>query len=99
MKRTAENQYPFESEVYQAAWWMYHYGASSPKRHVIFSNTPHVAKLSLGRLLGWNAAMNKGKKPCRTYQGKDGKKRFHGTRHLKRTEKLVSMFGAHGIYL
>ena len=80
------------NEVFQAAWWMYHYWASSPKRHVIYSNSRHVAKLNLGPLQGWRAAMNKGKKPCRTYQGKDGKKRFHGTRYLKRTEKLVSMF-------
>ena len=64
------------------------------KRHVIFSNSPHVSKLSMGPLLGWKAILNQGRKPCRSYKGKDGKRRFHGTRHLKRTEKLVLKFGA-----
>ena len=73
---------------------MYHYGASSPKRHVIFSNSPHVSKLSMGRLLGWKAASNQGRKPCRSYIGKDGKRRFNGTRHLKGTENLISIWGA-----
>lgn len=96
-KNNSRNIFHFESEVFQASWWMYHYGSTSPKRHVIFSNSSHVSKLSMGRLLGWKAASNHGRKPCRSYKGKDGKRRFHGTRHLKRTEKLVSMFGAHGI--
>ena len=66
---------------------MLHYGSSSPKRHVIFSNSPHISKLSLGSLRGWKSENNKGKKPCRSYIGKDGKRKFHGPRHLKRTEK------------
>lgn len=78
------------SEVFQANWWMYHYGSSSPKRHIMFSNAPHICKLNLGRLLGWRSANNKDSKPCRSYIGKDGKRRFHGTKHLKKTENLGS---------
>lgn len=42
----------------------------------------------MGRLVGWKSKMNAGKKPTRTYRAKDGRQRFHGTRHLKSTEKL-----------
>ena len=73
------------------SWWMRHYGSESPKRHVMFANTPWISRLSLGRLFGWKAEINKGTKPCRSYISKDGKRRFHGTRFLKRTELLVEV--------
>ena len=66
---------------------MLHYGASSPKRHVMFANTPHVNKLPMGRLLGWKKEMNLSTKPCKSYM-KDGRRRFHGTKFLKKTERL-----------
>lgn len=83
-------------KVYEASWYMLHYGASSPKRHVMFSNSPHINKLWVSRLLGWKKSNNVETKPCRTYHDRSGKKRFVGTRFLKGTETLGSpcvMFG------
>lgn len=80
----------YATKVYQGSWWMIHYGGSSPKRHIMFSNSPAVSKLCKGRLQGWKAHMNKESKPCRSYKGKDGRRRFHGTKNLKSTEKLIS---------
>ena len=75
-------------QVYEASWYMLHYGASSPKRHVMFSNSPHISKLWVSRLVGWKKSNNAGAKPCRTYHDRSGKKRFVGTRFLKGTETL-----------
>ena len=55
-----------------------------------FRTPPAVSKLCQGRLQGWKAHMNKGSKPCKSYKGKDGRRRFHGTKNLKATEKLIS---------
>lgn len=80
------------SEVFESCWWMRHYGGESPKRHVMFSNSPWVVELSLGRLVGWKKENNEGKKPCRTYVDSKGVRRFVGTKHLKGTEPLGCMF-------
>ena len=63
------------------------YGAGSPKRHVMFANSPHVVELSLGKLRGWKKEANTAQEPCRTYTDKNGKKRFCGTKFLKQTER------------
>ena len=66
----------------------------------MFSNSPHISKLSLGSLRGWKSENNQGKKPCRSYIGKDGKRKFNGTRHLKKNGETCLMVevGVMGIY-
>ncbi len=75
-------------QVYEASWYMLHYGSSSPKRHVMFSNSSHITKLWRGKLLGWKKNNNSDTKPCKTYLDGSGRKRFCGTKFLKSTEKL-----------
>lgn len=75
-------------KVYEASWYMLHYGASSPKRRIMFSNSPHILKLWKSRLVGWKKENNVATKPCKTYIDGSGKKRFVGTKFLKSTETL-----------
>lgn len=51
----------------------------------------------MGRLGGWKSWMNQGKKPCVSYKSKDGRRRFHGTRHLKGTEILAADWEGGGV--
>ena len=76
------------AQVFEGSWYMLHYGSGSPKRHVMFSNSPHVARLWVSKLTGWTKDQNRDRKPCRTYVDKSGKKRFVGTKFLKGTETL-----------
>lgn len=64
-------------------------GGSSPKRHVAWSNSPEVGRLSLtGKLRGWNPKSNRNAKTYRSYVDAAGRTRFEGTQHLKRTQRL-----------
>lgn len=72
---------------------MRHYGGPTPKRHIAFSNSPTIAKLSMGRLVGWvkakQAAEREGKpvkKLVSKYKDKSGKLRYKGEKALKSSE-------------
>jgi hypothetical protein len=67
-------------------WWMVHYGSKSPKRHIAYSNNKDISRLNRGRLTGWKSENNANTKPVRTYMDKNGKKKFVGTKHLKKTQ-------------
>lgn len=71
--------------VYKSAWWMWHYGAKTPKRHYALSNSKGIASLNRGTLTGWSAAMDPENKTTRRYVDTAGRKRFVGTKHLKKT--------------
>lgn len=84
---------PFQ--VYQAAWWMGHYGHMSPKRHICWSNSPRAQCLDMGRMARdfQKLISSEGCKPARTYINSAGKKAFHGTKWLKGTQTLVEPCG------
>ena len=72
---------------------MRHYGGPTPKRHCAWSNSPGIASLDLGRLVGWTKKLRQreaeGTGPAKTvvkYHDKQGKLRWKGTKALKPTE-------------
>lgn len=77
---------------------MFHYGAPTPKRTVLYSSSKAIG-------LFWTAPLKKIKlqqarevrgeapKPCRAYRDDEGRARYHGTPALKKTE----MFGCKGL--
>lgn len=71
------------TKVYKVAWYMFHYGARTPKRHVAFSNSKCVLRLSRGKLRGWKRAVSG--QTVKHYV-KKGKTKYVGTKHLKKTE-------------
>jgi hypothetical protein len=63
------------------------YKSPSPKRHVAYANTTWVERFNLGRLIGWKPYMNPDHQT--TVHWVDpvtGKKKWHGSRHLKKTQ-------------
>ena len=38
------------TKVYSARWWMASYGSKTPKRHVMYSNSPSIGAFDLGKL-------------------------------------------------
>jgi hypothetical protein len=79
------------SEVYKVAWWMGHYGHSSPKRHKAFTNNRWCAKFNLGKLncKKFKASQDPNQeKPTRRYVDSKGKARYVGTKKLKSTQRL-----------
>lgn len=69
---------------------MAHYEAMSPKRHYMWANSREILKVDKGKLSGWRNDQRRPKRrTCVQYESADGKKRFHGTSELKKTEFLV----------
>lgn len=80
---------PF-SKVTRVAWWMKHYGSSTPKRHYCYSNSPAVVRLDKGKLQGWKRDKDPdAPKTAVAYIDRHGIQRFKGTAALKRTEMLA----------
>ena len=72
-------------KVYKIAWWMAHYCALSPKRHMGLTNNVWADKLNKGKL---TRKVRKGctlKTTDRT-RSKDGKVGYKGNRNLKSTQ-------------
>ena len=72
-------------KVYKIAWWMAHYCALSPKRHMGLTNNVCADKLNKGKL---TRKVRKGctlKTTDRT-RSKDGKVGYKGNRNLKSTQ-------------
>lgn len=67
-------------------WWMAHYHAATPKRHWMYGNSQCILDLDRGRLTGWKMA-DESKRTTRSYRDKQGKHRYAGTKHLKKTER------------
>lgn len=75
------------SQVFYQTFWMKQFGAKTPKRTVVYSNTAHLKKLDLGPMK--REALLSDVKTTKTYYSKDGRKRFCGSEHLKGTQILV----------
>ena len=74
-------------QVFQAVWWMGHYGSLTMKRHIAWSNCCTVNCLDLGVMAKeyQEKHFRHGAKSARTYRSKSGRKAYHGTKFLKRT--------------
>lgn len=77
---------------------MLHYGGPTPKPHVAWSNSYHVASLYMGKLVGWakkkRELADDGKAPhglVVKYVDKAGKQRYKGSQTLRASE-LGSQF-------
>ena len=81
-----------QSQAWKVSWWMYLYGSRSPKRSIAISNSAAIGALDRGPLKAWKTLKKKlGKHSVQTsrqYVGKDGRKRFHGTKALRSTQPL-----------
>lgn len=75
------------SQVFYQTFWMKQFGAKTPKRTVVHSNSAHLTKLHLGPMK--RASLKSDVKTTKTYYSKDGRKRFCGSEHLKSTQILV----------
>ena len=73
-------------EVHEVRWWMCHYKAPTPKRHVGFSNSKTIKKIDKGKLQGWKPT-NKTVTVQHYIDGK-GKRRYKGTTSLRAREIL-----------
>ena len=94
--RFGRKHFSLRSQVHRTAWWMLHYGGPTPKRHVAWSNSPHISFLDLGKLRGWAKrkreleAKGNGPQPLvHKYFDKSGKRRYKGSRSLKSSESGV----------
>ena len=64
------------------------YGGPSPKRHVAYSSSPWIERFNVGRLRGWKPSDNTKKNVAVWVDKATGKKKYHGTKHLKSTESF-----------
>lgn len=64
---------------------MRHYDGPSPKRHFMYSNSPHIRRLDKGKLQGWKASSSKAKNAI-VYRDSQNRKRYKGTALLKSSE-------------
>ena len=70
-----------------ATFWMGNYSGETPKRHDLYSNSPGIAAFDVGKLRQ-RASMRRAPKTCVQYVDRQGRRRFKGTKHLKKTETL-----------
>ena len=69
---------------------MVHYGHFSPKPHLGLSNSKWIGRFNCGPLRGWKAHMNQERKTTVVYS-RDGKKKWHGSKHLKSTQSTPQL--------
>lgn len=79
------------AEVFKSCFWMRLYRAPSPKRHICYSNSAWVERFNIGRLKGWKKSMNQDQRNTVEYRDANGKKRFHGSRNLRKTESRAQI--------
>ena len=70
------------------AWWMMHYGAETPKRHLALSNDAFAERLDLGKLSKRDREKNTKKTTVIKYHSKSGRASYKGTSALKSTQFL-----------
>ena len=72
---------------------MFLYGSRSPKRSMAISNSKAIGAFDRGPLRAWKTLKQQlGKhavETARQYVGKDGRKKFHGTKSLRSTQPLA----------
>ena len=79
-------------KVTKVSWWMMNYGGRTPKRHYLYSNSPHMAKLQAGKLQNYlkdESQPSRSSQTCKHYINENGKRCWVGTASLKKTECLV----------
>lgn len=81
------------AEVHRITWWMRSYGGPTPKRHVLYANSPAIQSLYKGRLVGWSkhikaqdAAGVARVKTVDKYVDKSGQVRYKGSKGLRPSE-------------
>ena len=70
---------------------MLHYFSMTPKPHYAHSNSATVGQLNMGPLAAWEkrkASEEYQIQSCEVYTDRQGRKRFKGTSHLRKTERL-----------
>ena len=91
-RRSLYSHYPID-QVFRTKWYMAHYGGATPKPHYAWGNSPHIAKLDKGRLVGWHAKQQQAGvtkvRTCEIYKNKRGETCYKGTRNLRKSELLV----------
>ena len=84
----------FVSEAWSARWWMAHYKAKTPKRHIAWSNSEGIRLLDLGKLRNFDLKSSEYQKHRTakvTINKTTGKKQFSGKRKaLKDSQHLGS---------
>ncbi|CAK9085103.1 unnamed protein product [Durusdinium trenchii] len=82
--------------AWSTRWWMGHYGAKTPKRHVAWSSSPKVGLLNRGKL-SWASMRGRDydkHKTAVTGVSKSGKKTFQGRKQqLKASQTYPYKFG------
>ena len=79
------------AQVYKIAWWMGHYNAKSPKRHLGLTNNVWTDKLNKG-VLSKAARKRFSLKTVNRTISKSGKMGYQGNSNLKKTQILVYDF-------
>ena len=84
------------SKVTRVSWWMMNYGGRTPKRHYLYSNSPHAAKLQAGKLRNYlrDGSQSPRSQTCKHYINENGKRCWVGTSSLKQTERLAHQHGS-----
>ena len=83
---------PAIAEVHRGTWYMLHYGGPTPKRHIAFANSIHVASLWAGKLKNWAKTKAKLKTQGEAvelvdkYMDGAGKRRWKGNKALRGSE-------------
>lgn len=78
-------------QVYRCNFWMLFFKSKSPKRSSLWSNSKHVAKFWMGKLTKRIREQHKKENPnfkTTVQYVKDGRKRYHGSKQLRSTQKL-----------
>ncbi|CAK9043527.1 unnamed protein product [Durusdinium trenchii] len=89
--RLAESVKGF-ARAWSARWWMGHYGAKTPKRHVAWSSSPKVGLLNRGKL-SWASMRGRDydkHKTAVTGVSKSGKKTFQGRKQQLKASQWLS---------
>lgn len=73
-------------QVNRIAWWMSMYGAKTPKRQYAWSNSTGIRRLDVG----WRR-MRAQVQTVRHYFNSEGRRCWHGTRHLRETQNFGSI--------
>lgn len=89
-------------EIYRCCLWMWHYGAPTAKRTVLWSSSRSIG-------LFWTAPLRRIQykqaikdepnrpKPVQKYVDSNGRQRYHGTSELKATESRAHLKGLVGV--
>ena len=74
-------------EVYCQKFWRKHWGHPNPKHSIMWSTSPLIRMLYLGKLIGDQRRSQY--KSAVAYKDSRGRKKYKGTKDLKRTGLLV----------